>query len=170
MVAFSSRQDTACARPALCPMAYLYAFHFYGRIVSAAGESLAGPSVRDFKAEIRNAKKLWPTYRREVLRLDRKIWPSEPPVSLVAILALRDAAKSRTWYVHNVSAGLICEAEPPDEIPADYPLDELINYVAQNAHPEETVTIGVLGVAVKAKEGAEWIPEQSVLVPHDPED
>jgi len=56
----------------------------------------------------------WPEYRAAMVRVDRWLWPKEPPVGVVSVLAISRSG-ARRWYLWDVDTEMIIEAEPPQE-------------------------------------------------------
>ena len=100
---------------ALCPMAFLYALHFFSKVAAATGDRLGGPALPDLRVAIREAQALWPNYRRAVMRIDRKLWPTALLDTLIAVLAFTDQGRTEQWYLHNTAASTVVLAEPLDE-------------------------------------------------------
>lgn len=149
----------------LCPLALLYALRLYRILLDTYGEDIAGPVADDLRGAIRDLVKLWPKYRRAVLRLDRQLWPDAPPPPHLAILAFKGSGRYRRWYLHDVQAGRIREARPPSHINPEQKraMQYLIRRASEEADPSELITLAMLGVKVAPKPKTPWLPDSAIL-------
>jgi hypothetical protein len=112
----------------------------------------------------------WPFYRSAILRVDKRLWPDEPPESPVAVLAVARSGKRR-WYHYDPHLGLVIEAVQPSPGALSKAQHENIeNLLGQGfqdhiADEDEWLTIVVAGVNVAPIPTGRWMPAEGILIP-----
>lgn len=151
---------------ALCPLALLIALRLFDRLLRACGSMPGVIGTEDLARRVRKGLKVWPRYRRAVMRIDSYLWPDAPPPRLLAVLVLRSAKDHGRWYLYDAQARLAVAAEPPSEIPAATAgrLEDSRRRFDQawNGDPKG-LSIAVLDATVKPVREADWVPADSVL-------
>jgi len=107
----------------------------------------------------------WPVVLDHLRRLDRKLWPSTPPPTPVAVLAIYPSG--RRWYIHDRRTDELFLAEAPEEgltpeMEAD--VSQLVKL-----HPprsgERPTTIAMLGVTLRRRPRVRPVHAAAILVP-----
>jgi hypothetical protein len=149
---------------ALCPRAYLRALRYFEYLIADLGER-AGPSRIDVLSRVRALRRQWHWFHKAAHRVDRAIWPREPPSPPVLVLAVKDG--TRTWYVHDAGTASVAEANEPNDLPVNQrsALDEMTQEIDRRAAAGEIVTVAVFDAQPVPKSGAEWLPE-TFIFPH----
>lgn len=161
---------------ALVPVALCYGLRFFHRIVDTYIDHWPSEPARRLRATVKGLEKAWPYLRAAVLAEDRELWPSQPPITTLAVLGI-GPHNTRMWYVHDVSTNQIARAEPPDDEDigeqSRRAIEDLRREVAEQApwnDPDVTlggtglVTVSVLGVVVTPARNAKWMPAETILV------
>ena len=152
----------------LCPIALLQALRFFDAIV--AEYTKRHPEAKgvcsDLRASLKEARKLWPDYYEVMYGLDKEFWPDTPPPNLQGLLVISSFPRTKTWYIHDVQAGLVRLAEPPLRIESDQQmsLDAVTKYIFDTQPMSgEMISIGVFGVTLTPKKGTAWQDERLIL-------
>jgi hypothetical protein len=150
----------------VCPLAFLEGLRLFKEFVRTLERETAGPSYDDMIEALNGARALYPRYRRAVLKIDRGLWPENPPPRLLATLAILPLTKAERWFIWDPITALICPAEPPEQLsaPTQRNLDA-IRRTIQRELPMSTdwVSIALLDVTLNPRPNARWQPAGSVL-------
>lgn len=71
--------------------------------------------AREIQGRTKNLVRFWPDVRRELRRIDKQLWPKEPPIGFQALLAFFPGG--RRWYQYDPHTETLILAEPPEEEP-----------------------------------------------------
>lgn len=131
---------------------------------SHSDEYKGGRVVDDLIESVSEFQSLVPRFRKRILRLDKAIWPEEPPPGPVYVAVIDGPDALVTWYFHDMQAGLMCQASAPAEKPPQ--LETLLD--SARAQILESATRGPLSI-VYLGHGAEpvpeapWVPDTEIL-------
>ncbi|MFJ5996005.1 DUF5677 domain-containing protein [Streptomyces sp. NPDC092370] len=110
----------------------------------------------------------WPNYRQALMEIDANTWPTSPPPSPVAILALYPNGRVR-WFFWEPALSRMKPAYPPADcewIEEEFRKHAESGKVEVPANMEgRPLTTDVMGVQVTPKRGASWFTASAILLP-----
>ncbi|MDQ3532861.1 MAG: hypothetical protein M3456_10905 [Actinomycetota bacterium] len=153
----------------LCPLAFLQALRYFDGIVEAYEQSQRKSQISaELRQAIRNARLIWPEYRRALRKLDKGIWPDVPPAGLIATVVFDSITRIRRWYLHDPESGRIREANPPSYIQPEQEnilLSVERFYYENQPGSRELISMAMVGVHAEPKPESIWRDERELL-PH----
>lgn len=156
----------------LLPVAYLYGFRWLAHLLKEAATRHNVPAA-ELAAEHADylVTACWPEILKTCQDLDRRVWPNRPPPQPGAVAAFYTADPTQVrWYFHDphTESVTVADVDPRDQ--------ELVDSLAPRfaeplrewrsaGEPPRPMTVRVLGVRVRPREGARPAPAASVLMP-----
>lgn len=110
----------------------------------------------------------WPEVSDAIAEVDRRLWPSSPPIQVMAILAM--FPRGERWYLYRPHEATVTPAEPIEGQDVREVVDrarELYRGYVPASFGGRPMTVAVTHIRVKELEGARSANASSILVPED---
>lgn len=161
---------------ALCPLSYLRGLTYYRatvqRLVDHNGRRDVFERAEPLLVAIDEALALWPSYRREVRGLDKKLWESALPITSLLSVLVFDRAGFTSWYLWDLNNSMVCPAQPPRDSEVDRLVricrSNLKNFTASYWTQRLYVTVVMTDLAL-APVGRTWASSSSIIAAEVPE-
>lgn len=151
--------------PALqaCPVALVYGLVYLRLTTDTLGPT---PDLEPVLSAIGEVEANIGEYGAVVLWLDESMWPKDAPIERMAVLSVYRG--HWRWLCHDLEMARIVDAHPPDDLPGAQRRNLEASIEEHSSGPlsvTEPLVIGVVGVRVRPKAGAAWLPASDVLPP-----
>jgi hypothetical protein len=151
----------------LAVLSYLEGLTFF-RDFTKEIEARQGLDTRQLTISLNKLLSYWPTYRKVLRVIDRRLWPSSPPPSPTPIMALYPNGRIR-WFYWEPALNMIKAANPPAD--AEW-IEETFRAHVKGGHVDvppdlngRPITSAVDNTQVSPKEGAEWFTATAIFPP-----
>lgn len=106
----------------------------------------------------------WEALRRELARVDRRMWPNHAPMGPVAVVAFYPGGKRR-WYYYSPVEQVVVLAEDPHEEPDLSEIETTLADYRPELFNGRPLTAICPEVEVVPRKGQQPVPAESILVP-----
>lgn len=107
---------------AICPLAAIYGLRSFRLMIPARVQDAGHPLTARLVAALDDLEQAWPTYRRAMMELDARMWPTDPPEQGLVAVAQVSVDGSVAWYVANQRSKRLALTSTPAHVPAGFDL------------------------------------------------
>ncbi|MCZ2818178.1 DUF5677 domain-containing protein [Modestobacter sp. VKM Ac-2984] len=107
---------------AICPLAAIYGLRSFRLMVPAREQDAGHPLTILLVEALDDLEEAWPAYRRAMMDLDARTWPTDPPEQGLIAVAHVSVDGSVAWYVANQRSKHLALTSAPARLPVGFDL------------------------------------------------
>ncbi|WP_299952647.1 DUF5677 domain-containing protein [uncultured Modestobacter sp.] len=107
---------------AICPLAAIYGLRSFRLLVPAREQDAGHPLTILLIDAMSDLEGAWPAYRRAMMELDARLWPTNPPEQGLVAVARVSVDGSVAWYVANQRSKRLAPTSAPAQLPVGFDL------------------------------------------------
>lgn len=119
--------------------------------------------AREIQNRASNLIRFWPDVRRELRRIDKQLWPKEPPIGFMALVAFYP--NGRRWYQYDTRTETLIRAEAPEEEPDLSKLEDQYLRYNSDEFGGRPMTAICEGISVQPMAQHQPFPASAIMAP-----